>query len=138
MELTDLLPSILSGLLASIITLVVTLVYQWRKSKKEKIHFLAKERLGRVYGPLLLILNARKIINKNNQEQFLYSKEEEKIIDKLLLKNYYLIEDKRKGILLNLYGYRKYGNNSEQQVFDLNKEVVRAIKEGFEDNRRML
>lgn len=109
---------------------IAAILYQRYRDRKEKEYFLAKDRLENVYGPLLLIFEANKELDKSGDEKFLYSKEEEKRIDELLLQNYALIEEEKRSILLNLYSHRKKSATD--------KDIIDAIKKGYKENLAIL
>lgn len=116
--------TLFSGFLGAIIAIL----YQRYRDKNEKEYYLAKDRLEKIYGPLLLIYDANKGLNKSGKEEFLYGEEEENRIDEILLHNYALIEEERRSILLDLYGHRKFSGSVS------NDDVVNAIKTGYNDN----
>jgi len=125
---TDLL---LSGFMGAIVAVGLSILYHEYKLQRQKRHALAKERLEKVYGPLMLILRAHNAGKDADKQEFGYFKEEEKFIDALLLKYYYLIEEKRKLLLLDLYKHRKFATAYGQ-------EIVIAIKEGYKENIDLL
>ncbi len=70
--------------------------------------------------------------NKNSGEDtFRWTAEEGKAIDAILLDNYYLIEDRYREALSDLYSHKKFSTGKE-------REIVCSIREGFEDNERLL
>ncbi len=117
----------LIGLMGVILGSIITIDSQNYFDKKQKEFTLAKERLEKIYGPLLLIFEANKNLNLN-EEKFLFRKIEEKEVDKLLLKNYYLIEEDKKTILLNLYRHRKFSKEVPE------KDIISTIKKGYMEN----
>ncbi|GEM_PF-2696349 len=119
--------SLLSGAIAAIIVFVLGLLYQEWKEKAKHEHHMAKKRLEHIYGPLMLMLDFHNM-DKSKEEHFLFTNEEEEKMDKLLFQYYYLIEDKRKSIILNLYSYQKYQNTIAEKV------VIQAIRDGYKEN----
>lgn len=117
-------------LLSGFIGAILAIFYQRYRDKKEKEYLLAKDRIDNIYGPLLLIFDANKDLNKSGEEKFQYSKEEEKLIDGLLFQNYGLIEEGKRSILLNLYSHRK--------ISATDKDIIDAIKNGYEENLAIL
>ena len=116
-------------LLSGFIGAIVAIMYQRHRDKKEKEYFLAKDRLEKIYGPLLLIFDANKDIGASDEERFQYNEEkEEKFIDELLLHNYAFIEEDRTSILLSLYGHKKFSESVPE------KEIIDAIKDGYNEN----
>jgi len=119
-------------LLSGFIGAILAVFYQRYRDKKEKEYLLAKERLEKVYGPLLLIFDAYKDVWTSGKEKFLYNKEEEEQINELILRSYHLIEEKRKPVLLNLYRHRKFSEYAKDE------DVINAIKSGYTENSTIL
>lgn len=117
-------------LLSGFIGAILAIFYQRYRDKKEKEYILAKDRIDNIYGPLLLIFDANKDLNKSDEEKFLFGKEEEKLIDGLLFQNYGLIEEGKRSILLNLYSHRK--------ISATDKDIIDAIKNGYNENLAIL
>ena len=115
-------------LLSGFIGAIVAIMYQRHRDKKEKEYFLAKDRLEKIYGPLLLIFDAYKDLGTSDEENFQYTDEEVKHIDDVLLHNYALIEEDKTSILLNLYKHKKYSESVPE------KEIIDAIKDGYNEN----
>jgi hypothetical protein len=125
---------LMSGFFGAVIGSGLTILFQIYRDKKKKEYLLARERLQKIYGPLRLILEANKNLVKPKDETFLFTENEIKLIDEILFKNYYLIEEKRKSALLNLYSHRKFS----KEVRISGCGIIRAIKEGYEENSNKL
>jgi hypothetical protein len=115
-------------LLSGIIGAILAIMYQRYRDGEEKKYLLAKERLGKIYGPLLLIFDAYKDLAISGNERFLYCEAEEKNINDMLFQSYHLIEETRKAVLLNLYRHRKFSEYTKD------KDVIDAIKNGYNEN----
>lgn len=132
--------TLLGGAIGGLIVLILTIIYQEWKYRRDNQIQLAKDRLEKVYGPLLLIFEANKDLDNSGEEHFMFTGKvskteneysEETEIDQILLKNYYLIEDVRKKILMDLYSYRKYHMSKEKAT-----EVIKVIKDGYSKNMK--
>jgi len=95
-------------LLSGFIGAILAILYQQHRDKKEKEYLLAKERLEKIYGPLLLIFDANNGLDESGTEKFLYNEDEEKRINDLLNRYYYLIEEDKRPTLLNLYSHKVF------------------------------
>ena len=119
--------NLLSGALGAIIAVAITIAYQEWKSSREHSQIIAKERLEKVYGPLMLMYNVGvKITGKN--DNFYYSDEEGGRVDDIILHNYHLIEPGRREKLEYMYHLLRYKGDAPT------KEILTAIKEGYEEN----
>lgn len=119
--------TLLSGLIGAIFGSIMIVSFQYYFDKKNKEYLLAKERLEKIYSPLLVIFDANKS-PALKEEKFNYTKREERYMDKLFLNNYYLIEEEKRTMLLNLYNHRKFSENV------MEKDIISAIKKGYMEN----
>lgn len=123
---------LLSGLIGAIIASFFSICYQEFYHRRKIKYLLAKERLGKIYGPLLLILESKNSSPDNKNKKFLYTSEEEKKINYLLFNNYHLIEVKRRKILSYLYSSKKFSKDAS------NDKIVKAIEDGYIENKKII
>jgi hypothetical protein len=119
---------LLSGLVGAVAATLISIVYQEVKERRQNKREIAKSRLENVYGPLLLMYDSSTTLT--DEEQFLYSKDDEDDLDDIILQNYHLIEPERRDVLKNLYGSLRIHGDSEEG------EIIGAIKEGFKENSK--
>jgi iron-sulfur cluster repair protein YtfE (RIC family) len=117
---------IFGGLLGAIIGAIIVAAYEEYKFKRMNELSTAREKLEKLYSPLYFFLENSKLISGKDEDRFLHTKEEGKLIDEIILKYFYLAdEDLRKNIFL-LHSVSRYKSGNK----DIFKEIFSNIREG--------
>lgn len=129
LRLMEIALGLLSGGVVSLATTILSFILQENRDKRNRFRSLARERLNRVYGPLMLILETnQKVMRKSNKESFFFSDSEISKIDQIIFENYHLIEPERRECLSSLYSHRKFSEDA------IGEKIVKVIREGYYEN----
>ena len=93
---------LLSGFLGAIVASILTIIFTlWRNEKQEKRR-IAREKLEKVYGPLVALKKKIDLVNQSEGGFLLHSNPSEKeMIENIIFNYYHLIDDDLKeGIVL--------------------------------------
>ena len=128
---------LLSGLIGALIASITTISYTEYKNKKEKKLSLAREKLEKVYGPLVALKKKIDEINQNDHAFILPSNPAEKeMIEKIIFQYYHLIDDDLKeGIILL---HPEISRNTTSMVKNIQLKVIDKIIKHYEENKEIL
>ncbi len=143
MDLLSILPTIdwnhnlLQGFIGALIGSAISVVGVWYITKRqyleEKKVELARQRLEKLYGPLMLFIKASKKIEQN-EESFFLSEEQTKKLDSILEQGYFLAEPDLIEDLVELYGYAFFSPKEDK---DFSKKIIKKITEKYESAKRV-
>jgi hypothetical protein len=129
--------SLLSGLTGAIIATFITISYTEYKNKKEKKEFLAREKLEKVYGPLVALKKKIDEVNQNNNGLIHPSNQMEKeLIERVIFSYYHLIDDDLKEGIIMLHPDISKNTMSVVKTVQLN--VMKKILIHYKENKKIL
>ena len=133
----QLILTLLSGLFGAVIASGITIWFTvWRDSKEQK-KSLAREKLEKVYGPLVALKKKIDKINKNDHAFLLPSNPAEKeMIEKILFHYYHLFDEDLKDGIMFLHPDLSRDNMIMGEAIRL--KVVDKIFTHYHKNRKIL
>ena len=133
----QLILTLLSGLIGAIIASGITIWFTIHRDNKEQIRTVAREKLEKVYGPLVALKKKIDTRNKNDHAFLRPSNQMEKeMIEKIIFHYYHLIdEDLKDGIML-LHPDLSRDNMSMIEAIQL--KVVDKIFAHYHENKLIL
>ena len=133
--MTELLSNLLSGLVGALIGAVSTIGFTIWRDKQEGKRKIAKEKLQRVYGPILALIKKQDLWNNAKGSFPLSSNPQElEMIDKIIFDYYYLLDEDLRDDFVLLHSNLK--NNSESQMKF--PGLVDKIRKHYKENKRIL
>ena len=133
--MSEIILSLLSGLFGAIIAVTITIFYTEYKEKKDKRLSLAREKLEKVYGPLIALKKRVDLVNQNEDGLLFPSNpQESEMIDKIIFHYYHLIdEDLREDIVLLHHMLRSRTDHQKKFPAMINK-----IRKHYNENKELL
>lgn len=131
--MTEIIVALLGGLVGAIIGVVAAIIYEEYKFKRNIKLDLAKEKLEKLYGPLMFLIKKSKLLDGKG-EKILFSREEGKLLDKLVVNYSHLADDDLKEDVVLLHSHLRH-NSGLGKRFD---KLVPEIKRGYKRNRNIL
>lgn len=129
--------SLLSGLVGALIASIATICYTEYKDKKEKKLALAREKLEKVYGPLMALKKKINEINQNDHGFILPSNPMEKeMIEKIIFHYYHLVDDDLKEGIIMLHPDISRNTMSVVKIVQL--KVMDKIIKHYKENKEIL
>ena len=129
--------SLLSGLIVALIATIITIGYTEYKNKKKKKLSLAREKLEKVYGPLIALKKKIDEVNQNDHGFILASNPMEKeMIEKIIFHYYHLVDDDLKEGIIMLHSDISKDTMSVIKTVQLN--VTEKIIKHYKENIKIL
>ena len=128
---------LLSGFLGAIVASILTIIFTlWRNEKQEKRR-IAREKLEKVYGPLVALKKKIDLVNQSEGGFLLHSNPSEKeMIENIIFNYYHLIDDDLKeGIVLLHPEISKHHTN---MIKAIQLGVVDKIFQHYKENKKIL
>lgn len=128
---------LISGLAGALIGSILTIGFTIWKDNNLKKMSLAREKLEKVYGPLVALKKKIDLVNQSKGGFLLpKNKEESEMIEKIIFNCYHLIDDDLKeGIVLLHPELSKHSLNQFKQV---QLKVLDKIIEHYKENKQIL
>lgn len=129
--------SLLSGLIGALIATALTISYtEWSKSKENKKN-IAREKLEKVYGPLMALKKKSDEFNQNNHSLIVASNPTEReLIEKIIFHYYHLVDDDLKeGIILL---HPDLSRDTTVIIKKVQLKVIDKILKHYEENKKIL
>lgn len=129
--------SLLSGLIGAIIATFLTILYtEWSNSKENKKN-IAREKLEKVYGPLVALKKKSDEINQNDHSLIIASNPTEReLLEKIIFHYYHLVDDDLKeGIILL---HPDLSRNTNTIIKKVQLKVIDKIFKHYEENKNIL
>ena len=127
--------SLLSGLIGALIAVTLTIAYTEYKDKKERELSLAREKLEKVYGPLVALKKKIDLVNQS-EGGFLFASNpmEKEMIEKIIFHYYHLVDDDLKeGIVLLHPEISRYDMNMFKAIqLKVEDKIIKHYKENKE------
>ncbi len=129
--------SLLSGLIGALIATILTIAYTEYKGKRERKSSLAREKLEKVYAPLVALKKKIDLVNQNEGGALLPSNPMEKeMIEKIIFHYYHLVDnDLKEGIILL---HPEISKNIMSTVKNVQLKVIDKIKKHYQENKKIL
>jgi hypothetical protein len=129
--------SLLSGLIGALIATILTIIYTEYRGKREKRLSLAREKLEKVYAPLVALKQKIDVVNQSKGGFILASNPDEKqMIEKIIFNYYHLIDDDLKeGIVLL---HPEVSRHTTNQVKTVMLKVEDKIFAHYNENKQIL
>lgn len=133
--MNNLILNLLSGVIGALIGSIIIVSYtEYRDNKQEKKR-IAKEKLEKVYGPLIALKKKIDLRNKNDGGFLLPSNPMEvEMIEKIIFHYYHLIEDDLKEDLVLLHSDLR--NDITNQIKF--PKMMDKIKKHYDENKKFL
>ena len=127
--------SLLSGVIGALVVLISTIGYTEYKDKKKRKLSLAREKLEKVYGPLVALKKKIDLVNQSEGGFLLASNPAEKeMIEKIIFHYYHLVDDDLKeGIVLLHPELSRQGMNMVKAIqLKVDDKIIKHYKENKE------
>ena len=131
----QLILTLLSGFIGAIGGSIITIFFTiWKENKQEKKN-IAREKLEKVYGPLVALKRKIDLRNRNENGFLLPSNTQEvEMIEKIMFHYYHLIDDDLKDNILLLHSDLR--NDSGNLARNVN--IMDKIRKHYKENKRIL
>jgi len=128
---------LLSGLIGALIATIVTIGYTEYKENRDKKINIAREKLEKVYGPLVALKKKIDAASSSGYGFLLPSNPMEKeLIEKIIFHHYHLIDDELKG---DIFLILPEINRSDSDKLKLvQSRIDDKIKYYYEENKKVL
>lgn len=127
--------SLLSGLIGALIATMLTIIYTEYKTKREKRLSLAREKLEKVYGPLVALKKKIDLWNKSEGGFLLPSNPtESEMVEKIIFHYYYLLDEDLKEDLVLLHSNLRNDHNNQVKF----PEMMDKIFKHYKENKKIL
>lgn len=129
--------SLLSGLVGALVGAISTIIYTEYKEKNKTKLSLAREKLEKVYAPLVALKEKIDLVNQSKGGFILASNPDEKaMIEKIIFCYYHLVDDDLKeGILLL---HPQVSGNYLNQAKTVQLNVIDKIRYHYKENKDIL
>ena len=129
--------SLLSGLIGAIIASTIAIGYNELTKKRERKISLAREKLEKVYGPLVALKSKLDEVNQNDHAMIIASNPAEKeLIEKIIFHYFHLIDDDLKEGIILLHPEISRNTMSIMKIVKL--KVLEKIKHHYLENKKIL
>ena len=129
--------SLLSGLIGALIATTFTIIYTEYNFKRDKKLSLAREKLEKVYGPLMALKRKIDEVNQSNHGLIIASNPMEKdMIEKIIFQYYHLVDDDLKEGIIMLHP--DISRNTMSIVGNIQLNVTEKIIKHYEKNKKIL
>jgi hypothetical protein len=133
----DILFSLLSGLIGAVIATILTIIYTEYNSKRDKKFSLAREKLEKVYAPLVALKKKLDEVNQNDHALILPSNPMEKeLIEKIIFHYYHLVDDDLKEGIIMLHP--DISRNTMSVMKNVQSNVTEKIMKHYNENKKVL
>ena len=131
----QLILTLLSGFIGAIGGSIITIGFTlWRDNKEEK-RKIAREKLEKVYGPLVALKRKIDLRNRNENGFLLPSNPKEiEMLEKIMFHYYYLIDDELKDNVLLLHSDLRNDPGNLMR----NSGIMDKIKKYYKENKMIL
>ncbi len=127
--------NLLSGLIGALIGTTLTIGFTIWRDKQEEKRKIAKEKLQRVYGPILALIKKQDLWSNTKGNFPLSSNPHElEMIDKMVFDYYYLLDDDLRDDFVLLHSNLK-NNPANQMKFP---GLINKIRKHYQENKRIL
>ena len=127
--------SLISGLAGAIITASITIIHIRFRDKREKKLSLAREKLEKVYGPLVAL--KKKIDLVNGGGFFIPRTEiEKKMVEHIVFNYYYLVDDDLKEDIILLYPEASTQDTNKVKI--IQSKIEGKIIKHYQENKEIL
>lgn len=128
---------LLSGLIGALIASIAIISYTEYNEKREKRLFLARERLEKVYGPLVALKKKIDLVNQSDGGFILPSNPMEKeMIERIIFQYYHLVDDDLKeGIILL---HPEISKDTMSIIKNVQLKVIDKIFKHYKENKEIL
>ena len=135
--MTEITLSLLSGLIGALIATVITIGYTEYKNKREKKEFLAREKLEKVYGPLVALKKKIDEVNQSNHG-FIHPSNpmEKELVERIIFNYYHLVDDDLKEGIIMLHP--DISKNTMIVVKTVQLNVMEKIMKHYQENKKIL
>lgn len=135
--MAEVLLSLLSGLVGAAITAIAAILYTEHRDKRENQLFLARERLEKVYGPLMALRKKVDLTHASKGAFLLASNTAEKeMLENIIFHRYHLIdEDLKEGLVLL---HPELSKQTDKMVKIVQLDVDDKIIKHYEENKKVL
>lgn len=128
--MSEIFVSLLGGLIGAIIASVITIGYTEFTKHRENKKNIAREKLEKLYGPLILLIKKTKAIRQSREEiDILQNEEEEKMVDNLLFSYYYLVDDDLKEDIAFLHSQLRVNTLNLTRRIPVIEKIIKHYKE---------
>jgi len=128
---------LLSGLIGALLAVIGTIGYTEYRNKRERKLSLAREKLEKVYGPLVALKKKIDLVNQNDGGFLLHSNPAEKeMIENILFHYYHLIDDDLKEGLMLIHP--QISGNYINQAKTVQLNVIDKIRQHYKENKEIL
>lgn len=128
---------LLSGLIGALIATILTIVYTEYKDRRKQKLSLAREKLEKVYAPLIALKKKIDEINQNDHGFIRASNQMEKeMIERIIFNYYHLIDDDLKEGIIMLHPDISKNTMSVIKTVQLN--VTDKIIKHYKENKKIL
>ena len=129
--------SLLSGLIGALIATFFTIIYTEYNSKRDKKLSLAREKLEKVYGPLVALKRKIDEVNQSDYGLIRASNQMEKeMIEKIIFHYYHLVDDDLKEGIIMLHP--DINRNTMSVVKNVQLNVTEKIIKHYQENKKIL
>ncbi|HLC31061.1 MAG TPA: hypothetical protein VJK51_00170 [Candidatus Nanoarchaeia archaeon] len=127
--------SLLSGLIGALLGSISTILYTEYRDKKEEKRRIAKEKLEKVYAPLVALKKKIDLVNKNDNG-FLFPSNpmENELVEKIMFNHYYLIDEDLRDYI-PLLNSQLRNDPTNQMKFP---EMMEKIRKHYKENKKIL
>src|SRR3989344_928735 len=127
--------SLLSGLIGALLGSISTILYTEYRDKKEEKRRIAKEKLEKVYAPLVALKKKIDLVNKNDNG-FLFPSNpmENELVEKIMFNHYYLIDEDLRDYI-PLLNSQLRNDPTNQMKFP---EMMENIRKHYKENKKIL
>ncbi len=122
--------SLISGLIGALIATIITIGYSEYKYRREKRLSLAREKLEKVYGPLVALKKKIDLVNKSGGRFLLPSNPMEvNMVEKIIFHYYHLIDDDLKEELPLLHSQLRNNIMNQIKFPQMMDKIIKHYKE---------
>ena len=127
--------SLLSGLIGALLGSISTISYTEYRDKKEEKRRLAREKLEKVYAPLVALKKKIDLVNKSEQGLLLPSNPTEvELVEKIIFNYYYLIDEDLKDLLPLLHSQLRNDRDNQRRMVN----IMNKINQHYNENENIL
>ena len=128
----EVLLGLLSGLIGAIVGSVIVILYSEFVRRKNRQVELAKEKLEKLYGPLMFFIQRSE--QKGQKDELLHTDTEGKLLDEISLKYYYLADNDLRERLHLINSFFRYQESTRQHKDSL----LKSIKDGYSKYKQII
>ncbi len=133
--MVEIIVSLLSGLVGAFLASIAIITYTEYKDKRKRKLSLAREKLEKVYGPLIALKKKLDLVNQS-EGSFLFASNpmEKEMLEKIIFHYYHLVDDDLKeGIVLLHPELSRHGMNMIKAIqLKVDDKIIKHYKENKE------